>query len=106
MFEPESRYAPIPDAVWTAPDGSTRCVYKRRRFLPEGSRMPLIGRIAVEEGERLDLVTARTLGSPELFWRIADANNAMDPLALTARPGRRLRVPEPQIEAPVRELQG
>ena len=40
-------------------------------------------------GDRLDLITARTLGDPEQFWRICDANDALDPDDL-AEPGRRL----------------
>jgi hypothetical protein len=39
-------------------------------------------------------VTARTLGDPEQFWRICDANDALDPYALVV-PGRRLTVPMP-----------
>ena len=49
------------------------------------------------EGDRLDLITARTLGDPEQFWRICDANNTMNPSDLTAETGRVLRVPVPQF---------
>jgi nucleoid-associated protein YgaU len=58
--------------------------------------MPLLVEVTVNQGDRLDLIAARALGDPELFWRICDANNAMDPLELTAEPGRRLRVAIPQ----------
>ena len=47
----------------------------------------------------LDLIveiTARTLGDPEQYWRVCDANDAMNPAELTVRPGRTLRVPLPQ----------
>jgi len=104
MFDHDSRYRPIPDAVWTAPDG-TPFTYKRRRFLPQGGKLPMVGQTVPQEGERLDLFTARTLGNPEHFWRIADANDAMDPSTLTALPGRRLRIPEPRVEPPVRQLE-
>jgi nucleoid-associated protein YgaU len=50
----------------------------------------------VTEGERLDQITARYLGDPEQFWRVADANNAMRPDDLTAEVGRTLRIPLPQ----------
>ena len=37
------------------------------------------------QGDRLDLITARTLGDPEQFWRVCDANDALDPAELTDR---------------------
>ena len=58
--------------------------------------MPLLAEVAVGQGDRLDLITARTLGDPEQFWRVCDANDAMDPRELTAETGRALRVPVPQ----------
>ena len=95
MFEPTSRYARIEEATWIGPDGR-RIRYKRRRFLPSPD-VPLLGEIAIQDDERLDNFTARTLGDPEHFWRIADANRAMNPVELESRPGRRLRVPVPQF---------
>jgi len=95
MFSPTSRYSPLETATLTTPDGRS-VAYKRRRFLPRGEEMPLLVEVVVTDGDRLDLITARTLGDPEQFWRVADANNAMNPVALTAEPGRRLRVPVPQ----------
>jgi hypothetical protein len=52
----------------------------------------------VTEGERLDLIAARFFGDPEHFWRICDANNAMNPFDLTDGIGQRLRIPVPQVE--------
>jgi hypothetical protein len=95
MFDNTSRYEPIETAVYVGPDGR-EIAYKRRRFLPQGQALPLLVEETVIQGDRLDLVTARTLGVPEAFWRVADANDAMDPFALTEEPGRRLRVPQPQ----------
>jgi len=96
MFEQRSRYYALDDASLTTPDGSV-IAYKRRRFLPDGEKMPLLVEVTVTEGDRLDLITARTLGDPEQFWRICDANNAMNPSDLTAETGRVLRVPVPQF---------
>jgi hypothetical protein len=96
MFEHTSRYYTIETATHTLPDGRT-VTYKRRRFLPQGENMPLLVEVTVTQGDRLDLITARTLGDPEQFWRVCDANNAMDPFDLVATPGRTLRVPLPQI---------
>jgi len=58
--------------------------------------MPLLVEVTVTQGDRLDLITARTLGDPEQFWRVCDANNAMNPPDLTAEVGRTLRIPIPQ----------
>lgn len=94
MFDFTSRYSGIETAVFIAPDGR-EIPYKRRRFLPQGDAMPLLTEVTVAQGDRLDLITARTLGVPEVFWQVADANNAMDPFELTSEPGHRIRVPEP-----------
>ena len=95
-FPPGSRYAPLGVAVWRAPDGS-EVSYVRRRFVPFADSLPLLNRAQVRPGDRLDLVTSRTLKDPLLFWRIADANAAMDPFELVRQPGRVLRVPAPQF---------
>jgi hypothetical protein len=95
MFDPISRYYNLGTAGLTMPDGRA-VAYKLRRFLPPGAAMPLLVEITVAQGDRLDLITARTLGDPEQFWRVADANDAMNPPDLTARLGRVLRVPIPQ----------
>lgn len=72
----------------------------RRRFLPRGEKQPLLVEVMITKGDRLDLIAARTLGDPEQFWRICDANNAMNPFLLMAEPGRTLRVAVPQFEEP------
>jgi len=96
MFEPTSRYYSLETATYAAPDGRV-VAYKRRRFLPQGEGMPLLVEVTVTGGDRLDLIAARTLGDPEQFWRVCDANDAMNPLDLTAELGRTLRVPVPQL---------
>jgi hypothetical protein len=95
MFTFTSRYYNLETVMLTLPDGRV-VAYKRRRFLSQGELMPLLTEVTVTEGDRLDLITARTLGDPEHFWRVADANNAMNPFDLTAEVGRILRVPVPQ----------
>ena len=97
MFEEHSRYHSIQTATYKDPDGRT-IKYKRRRFLPEGEKMQLLVEATVTEGDRLDTITAKTIGDSEQFWRICDANNAMNPFDLTAEPGRTLRVPVPQFD--------
>lgn len=99
MFETDSRYYPIEDAELTLPDGR-KIAYKRRRFLPQGMSMELLVEVGVTEGDRLDLISARSLGNPSHFWRIADANDGMHPQQLTDETGRSLRVPVPTVEEP------
>ncbi len=100
MFSPTSRYAPIPNLIYTAPGGE-QVTYKGRRFLPQPARVPGRGVVTVAPGDRLDLVAARALGAPEQYWRLADAAGAMDPFELAVEPGRKLRVPTPQIPEPM-----
>lgn len=95
MFEQNSRYAAIETTTMTLADGRV-VAYKRRRILPQGDSLPLLAEVTVAQAERLDLIASRTLGDGEQFWRIADANNAMNPLDLTDEVGRVLRIPLPQ----------
>jgi hypothetical protein len=95
MFDQSSRYYTMETTTHTTRDGHT-LAYKRRRFLPRGEGMPLLGEISVAQGDRLDLIAARTLGDPLHFWRICDANNAMNPSKLTEEPGAILLIPVPQ----------
>ena len=96
MFEPTSRYYAIPTARLDLP-GRAGVPYKRRRFLPPGESLPPLVEVTVAPGDRLDLITARTLGDPEQFWRVCDANDAMNPAELTPpSPGGACACPLPQ----------
>jgi len=97
MFDPTSRYYHLPDGTMTAPDGR-EITYKRRRFLPRSESLPTLVHVTVNQGDRLDQITARTIRSPEQYWRVADANDAMNPPDLPKPIGRRLRIPIPQFE--------
>ena len=95
MFPPTSRYANIEIAQLDLGQGRT-VNYLRRRFVPQPGRfVPLLEHVVVE-GDRLDNITARYLGDPEQFWRVADANGAMRPDELTETPGRRLLITLPE----------
>ena len=94
MFDPASRYNALADRIHTTRDGR-EVVYKERRFLPQGAGQPLLVEVTAGPSDRLDLVAWRTLGQPELFWRVCDANDVMNPADATA-PGRMLRVALPQ----------
>ena len=93
-FPPTSRYFGLEIARLNTPDGRV-VAYVRRRFIPQPESFQLLQEHIVREGERLDLIAAAFLGDPEQFWRICDANNAMEPDDLTAAPGRRIRVTLP-----------
>jgi len=95
VFDPGSRYYKIANSTYTEADG-TEIAYKLRRFVPQPETVRCLTQVVVDKSDRLDLIAFRALGNPTLFWRIADANNAMDPFALTAVPGATLRVPVPQ----------
>jgi hypothetical protein len=95
MFDPASRYAKLPVLTWTAPDGAP-VVYVARRFLPRAATLPLLAETAVRSDDRPDTLTARTLGDPTVFWRVADANDVMDPGELVDEAGRLVRIPVPQ----------
>jgi hypothetical protein len=96
MFDPQSRHAPLETATYVGDDGR-QIAYKRRRFLLRGDELQLVAEITVSQGERLDRLAARLLGDPEQFWRICDANTALDPLSLTSQAGRVVRVASPQL---------
>jgi hypothetical protein len=97
MFEHTSRYYALETATHTTPDGRV-VAYKRRRFLPRGDEMPLLVEVTAAQADRLDLITARTLRDPEQYWRVCDANDAMNPSDLTDEPGRIVRVAVPQVQ--------
>jgi len=80
--------------------GDTIVRYRRRRFLPSADALPSLAEVPLVEGDRLDLIAARTLGNAHLWWRIADANEAMNPRGLTSPLGRILRIPVPTFEEP------
>lgn len=92
MFDETSRYYRIETTTLTAPDGRV-IAYIRRRFLPDPASIITLAEHRVAAGDRLDNLAARYLGDPELFWRLCDANLAMNPAELTAEPGQILRVP-------------
>lgn len=94
-FPENSRYHGVPIAHKDAGDGTT-IAHLRRRFLPSPDRFAVTHEHGVTEGERLDQISARELGDPEIFWRICDANGAMRPRELTASIGRRLRITLPE----------
>lgn len=95
-FDQNSRYVETQTATYTTPQGKS-ITYLKRRFCPPGETLPLLTAVPVEDGDRLDLLTARSLGDPLQFWRVADANDALNPFTLMEEVGGRLRVPVPTV---------
>jgi hypothetical protein len=97
MFDFTSRYDSIETTTLVDADGRVTA-YKRRRFLPPGGSLQTLAEIKVMQGDRPDLIAARTLGVPEQFWRVCDANSVMNPAELTAEIGSTVRIPMPQAQ--------
>jgi len=93
-FPPTSRYSGLEVAELTAPNGE-KVPYLRRRFVPPSNAFDLLEEHRVLQGERLDVIAARRLGDPQMFWLICDANDAIRPEELTETTGRVLRITLP-----------
>ena len=99
LFGPNSRYASTPTTTTTLP-GGREVQHLRRRFIAAADRFDQIGTHRVTADERLDLIAFLYTNDPELFWRLADANEAMNPADLEEA-GRYLRLTLPEgIPAP------
>jgi hypothetical protein len=94
MFPRTSRYFSIEIAKYTTAD-QREIAYLRRRFLPSSEGAIIFAEHKVEQGDRLDNVTAKYLGDPEQFWRLCDVNEAMVPDELTEEIGRWVKIPMP-----------
>ena len=95
LFSVTSRYYPIPTAQLVTAAGKL-IVYLRRRFVPPPENFSVLQEHTVTEGERLDNITAQHLGDPEQFWRLCDANNAIQPDELTQSVGRTIVITLPE----------
>lgn len=92
MLSPSSRYARIDVGAWSR-DGRS-VPYLRRRFAPDPAGIAIMATLATPPNSRIDLIAAKLQGDPLLFWKIADANGAMDPAELLSQPGAPLRIPK------------
>jgi len=95
LFPPTSRYHNIETATFKNAEGK-ETIYLLRRFVPSPERFALLHEHVVTQGDRLDNITAKYLGDPEQFWRVCDANGAMQPDKLIETIGRRLRITLPE----------
>jgi hypothetical protein len=94
-FAPPSRYSGVALAVLQRRPDEPEVVYVRRRFIPEPSALTVAVRHMVSSGDRPDLLGAKYLRDPLLYWRIADANAVVDPNELTDTVGRRIVIALP-----------
>ena len=91
LFAANSRYVGIATSTLVAADGTT-IAYVQRRFIPQPDQLAQLQQYTVVQGDRLDVLAAKYLGDPTLFWRICDANGAMRPQDVTATVGTVLRI--------------
>jgi hypothetical protein len=99
MFEPTSRYAKLTVKTLTVTDadGEPREIrYIERRMLPPAGAGTSLAEHVVAQGDRLDNITAKYLGDPTQFWRVADANDTLRPEELTDGIGRRIVIELPR----------
>jgi hypothetical protein len=83
MFASNSRYVKLTPYTFTFPDGRQVSV-TRLPHPPE--QLAMAGYHIRIQGDRLDLLAARYLRDPTLFWKLCDANGALVPAALDRRP--------------------
>jgi hypothetical protein len=95
LFPATSRYHGLEVKTLTQPNGKS-IAYLARRFVPQPERFATLLEHEVHDKERPDHLAAQYLGDAEQFWRIADANHELDPFALTAEPGRTVRITLPE----------
>jgi len=96
-FPTDSRYYAFSTLTYTKPSGQT-ISYLARRIIPQPG-LPNFATIAthtVHAGDRTDLIAAKYLGDPLMFWLICDANGAIQPDKLVATPGTVLNITTPQ----------
>ncbi len=89
MIKKSSRYHGFDHHRHLTPGGH-EILYLERRFIP---RLQTSGKTTNAQSERLDLIADRTLGNPQLYWRLCDANEETNPFVLSERSGRTLKLP-------------
>jgi len=96
-FPTDSRYYAYSTLTYVTPDGQA-ISYLTRRFVPQPGppNFTTIAQHTVRQGDRLDLIAAKYLGDPLMFWLICDANGAIDPDKLVATEGSVINITTPQ----------
>jgi hypothetical protein len=96
-FPTDSRYYRFSTLSYTAPNGQS-ITYLARRIVPQpgAPNFATVAQHTVKQGDRLDLLAAKYLGDPLIFWLICDANGAVRPNELIETPGTVLNITMPQ----------
>ena len=97
VFPTDSRYYRTGILQFTLPNGQSVC-YLQRRSVPQpgAPNYATITQHTVRQGDRLDLIAAKYLGDPLMFWLVCDANGAIRPYDLVATAGKELNITTPQ----------
>jgi len=96
-FPTDSRYYGTSTLTYVSPTGES-ISYLARRIVPQPGtpNFATVAQHTVRQGDRLDLIAAKYLGDPLIFWLICDANGAIDPEELVASIGKVLNITTPQ----------
>jgi nucleoid-associated protein YgaU len=96
-FPTDSRYYSSATLSYTTPTGQV-ISYLAPRFVPQSgpANFSVVATHTVRSGDRLDLIAARYLGDPLMYWLICDANGAIRPDQLLSTPGSTLNITMPQ----------
>lgn len=96
-FPTDSRYYGASTLLYTTPTGES-IAYLARRIVPQlgAPNFATIAQHTVRQGDRLDLIAAKYLGNPLVFWLICDANGAIEPHDLVTTSGKVLNITTPQ----------
>jgi len=96
-FPTDSRYYGYSTLSYTASNGQS-FTYLARRFVPQpgAPNFSIVATHTIKQGDRLDLLAAKYLGDPLLFWLLCDANGVIQPDKLVKTPGAILNITMPQ----------
>jgi nucleoid-associated protein YgaU len=96
-FPTDSRYYGYGTLCYKAPGGQM-VTYLARRFVPQpgAPNFSTVATHAVRQGDRLDLIAAKYLGDPLMYWLLCDANGAIRPNQLVETAGAVLNITMPQ----------
>lgn len=96
-FPSDSRYYGSTTLSYTPPNGQP-ITYLVRRLVPQpgAPNYATVATHAVTQNDRLDLIAAKYLGDPLMYWLICDANGAIRPNDLLATVGTVLNITMPQ----------
>jgi hypothetical protein len=95
-FPADSRYCGSGTLTYVTPTGQS-ITYLARRIVPQpgAPNFATVAQHLVRQGDRLDLIAAKYLADPLIFWLICDANGAITPHDLVDTPGRILKITTP-----------